>query len=148
MTVPKGKARERWTVNQLEAGGILTARYSEHNSAGRDVDVKADVLRIIEVKDRQQLNAHKVVAATMKAHPNYPPSLVWHRVEKPAGAKRSKPSGPTLAMLPLLDYVHLLEIATASERYLFSDDAHDRQLLVEAITAVQNQYPAAYGAFK
>ncbi len=156
MTNPKGAQRERWLVDLLERGTSLDARKAEHNGAGRDVDIRADVLRIVEDKDRQQLNVHKTLRHTQDNHPGYPPAVVWHRVSKAAGAKRSTPDGPTLACLPVPDWVDLLDIADSATRYLAAtagtpldvDGIGRRSELALALASVTTRYPDAAGAFK
>jgi len=151
VTHPKGKARERWFVQQVEQNGVLEARYAEHNGAGRDVDIRADLLRIAEVKDRQQLNVHKTLAHTQSHHPNYPPAVLWHRVSKPSGAKRSIPDGPAIIALPYRDWIDLVEIAAAASRHLdqASPDEYARMAELEyAVLRAYGRYPDARGAWR
>ena len=53
----------------------------------------------VEVKDRKQLNAHRVVKDAQAANADQPVALVWHRTSKADGAQRATPDGPTLAMV-------------------------------------------------
>ncbi len=115
MNKPKAKGTRREViVRDAALSRNMGARRSENNLAGRDVDVYADVLRVIEVKDRQQLNVHKTLANTLKRWPEQRGAVVWHRTSKKAGAARSTPDGPTIAATTLDDFMDLLAIAKAA----------------------------------
>jgi hypothetical protein len=107
----KGTARETWLVNLARLYG-LAARRAPNNAPSYDVAL--DVRRLhgfrVEVKDRQQLNAHKTVKQARDANPGHPVALVWHRTSKPDGARRSRPDGPPLAMVPVAEWLFLLSI--------------------------------------
>lgn len=109
----KGTKRETWLVNRLIEAGLNAAR-SSNNLPGRDVDVHADVPRIVEVKDRQQLNVHKALLKTQREHPEFPPAVLWHRTSKAEGQKVASPDGPTIVALPFDDWIDLLKIAKAA----------------------------------
>lgn len=140
----KGTARESWWKQQGVARGFRAQRY-ENNATCRDVDFTLADGTVVahEVKDRQNLNGHKVLKATQAAWPGHLVALLWHRVSKPSGAKRSHPDGPTSVLVPADTWLDVLQIVEAAG---VAVDAHPSQLparLHEAVERLRANYPEA-----
>lgn len=136
----KGTARETRAKRDAEAVG-LEARRAENNLPGRDVDIVADRLRIVEVKDRQQLNVHKTLADTARRWPNLPPAVLWHRTSVKAGNAKASPDGPTLLALPWDDYLDLLAVAKHAYALVVHNAPDSRYDLGLALAAIDRKWP-------
>lgn len=97
----KGTEREVQTCKKAELWPGLQAHRAPNNAPSWDVTMSLAGLGPlkVEVKDRQQLNAHRVVKDAQAVNADQPVALLWHRTSKAAGAKRSTPDGPTLMMV-------------------------------------------------
>lgn len=97
----KGTQREVTTCKKAEEWPGIQAQRAPNNAPSWDVTMRLAGLGVIkvEVKDRQQLNAHRTIKDTQAANPGYPTALLWHRTSKADGAARSTPDGPTLMMV-------------------------------------------------
>lgn len=97
----QGTSRETKTVRKAEEWPGIQAHRAPNNAQSWDVTMRLDGLGPlkVEVKDRQQLNAHKVVKNAQAVNADQPVALLWHRTSKADGAKRSTPDGPTLMMV-------------------------------------------------
>lgn len=135
----KGTRRETKLVNELGAAGI-PARRAENHAPGRDVDLRTGPLRIVEVKDRQQLNIHKTLAATLRNHPGHLAGVVWHRTSKADGAKRASPDGPTVWALPVNDAIDLFCVERAAWRLLDAVARHAPDLIEHLPREVEQAY--------
>lgn len=138
----KGTYRETWSVAQATERG-LPARRAETNQPARDVDVQADRLRIHEVKDRQNLNVHKTLKASQVRY-DAPCAVIWHRTSRKGDNTRLSPDGPTIAALPVDDYLDLLAVARAAQAVRdYADDSLDfvMDTLDEALTRIDRKYP-------
>lgn len=114
----KGTEREVRTVERVKQWPGLDALRAPNNAPSWDVSARAEGLGTfrIEVKDRQQLNAHRVVKDATAANAGIPVVLVWHRTSKKDGAKRASADGPTLAMLDQDIFYALLSMASLLTR--------------------------------
>lgn len=146
----KGTYRESLVRDQAVSKGLPAQRF-ENGGEGRDVDVRADMLRVLEVKDRQNLNVHKILAKTIARWPESPPAVVWHRTSKADGNVRATPDGPTIMALPLPDGLDLLAVARQATAVVDAE-AHgdDRSrttaigALADALREIRRKYPNPY----
>lgn len=109
----QGTARETTAVRNAEQHPGIHAQRAPNNAPSYDVDLRVAGLGTVrvEVKDRQQLNAHRTVKDAQAANPDRPVALLWHRTSKKDGAKRSHPDGPTLYMVDEDLFLRLLSLA-------------------------------------
>lgn len=140
----KGTRRETSEKRKARARGLDCIR-SENHAPGRDLDIRADVLRIVEVKDRKQGNAHRWLKKTRKNHPDYPAAVVWHRTSVKSGNTQASPDGPTLAHLPSEDYYDLLAVAEEAAKVVQSEAEIGSELagLSEAVQRIRDKYEGA-----
>lgn len=140
---PKGTARETRWKGQGEARGFRAQRY-ENGAKCRDVDftLRDGTLVLHECKDRQNLNGHKVLATMLATYPGHLCALLWHRVSKPPGAKRSHPDGPTSVLIPADTWLDVLEVLEAAGLHA---DRPNRDAtfegLVDAVAGFRSRYP-------
>ena len=107
----KGTARETWVVKRLTSLGFLAQR-SPNQSETRDVDLIIDgEIHVIEVKDRQRLNVHNIVAQMQQNWPDALHYVVWHRTEKKDGNVKATPSGPTIVAMAFDQWLELIDRA-------------------------------------
>lgn len=141
MALAKGTARETLWKNQGIERGFRAQRY-ENNAKCRDVDFTlADhTLVVHEVKDRQNLNGHKVLKEMVATYPGHLLALVWQRVTKAPGAKRSVPDGPTAVLIPAGTWLDVLEVVEAAG--VAADDGSISDLCL-AVTRFREKYPEA-----
>lgn len=104
----KGTKRETAVVAAHEELGLVAHR-DENNSKTSDVIVRPRGLRPIrlEVKDRQNLNAHKLMRGMAATYPGEFIGLWWHRTSRKNGNSRLSPDGPDLIHLPVDQWLQL-----------------------------------------
>jgi hypothetical protein len=105
-----GTAEETRLVRNADRYG-LPARRAENNRPSRDVDLQADVLTVVEVKHRANLNVHAVLRATLKLYPQHRCAVVWHRLSRKGDNVKRTSDGPTIMALPVSDALALLSVA-------------------------------------
>ena len=110
----KGTRRETETCRAAEEWPGLQAQRAPNNAPSWDVTVRLSGLGPLklEVKDRQQLNAHRTVKDMQAVNQDQPVGLVWHRTSKAAGSSRATPDGPTLAMVDQRLFFALTSLAS------------------------------------
>lgn len=104
-----GTGRETWFVNKAKKHGLEAWR-DENNNACSDVIIEAHRKLRVEVKERANLNAHKLVKHMASLYPG-DARVMWHRASKSEGAKRKTPDGPPLMHVTVDEYLTLLLLA-------------------------------------
>ena len=88
------------------------AQRSPNQLTARDVDLRIEgEIHAIEVKDRQRLNIHAIVAEMQQQWPDMPHYVVWHRTEKKEGNIKATPSGPTIVGMAFDQWLTLMQLA-------------------------------------
>lgn len=91
--------------------GFLAQR-SPNQSTTRDVDIIIDgEIHVVEVKDRQRLNIHAIVAEMQQQWPDQFHYVVWHRTEKKDGNIKATPSGPTIVGMAFDQWLTIMQLA-------------------------------------
>lgn len=112
---PKQQGTNRETLvvrDHVEAG--LKARRDENNSACSDVVVETGAGPVrVEVKDRQNLNAHALMKRMLELYPDDFNVLWFHRTSKKNGNARKSPDGPDLVHMTGSDW---LQVAVLIDR--------------------------------
>lgn len=104
----KGTRREKRILDMLTAAGLV-ARRAGNNLPSKDLEADLPGMSFaIEVKDRRNLTVHRTITDVQTNWPTQIPVVVWHRTEKTEPEGRAKPVGPTIAAMPVEDFVKLL----------------------------------------
>ena len=108
----QGTAAETKHARAANARGLLKARRAENNAPGRDVDITLRDGTVVphEVKDRANLNVHKLVAEVADKQPGFPPIVIWDRKSRKGDNVRRSADGPTIVAMPRDFWFDVLEV--------------------------------------